>query len=47
MKSNCDSDIIFGFELIFSFKSKKANGMGRNYLKPGNINIVENVDVRT
>ena len=47
MKSHCDSDIIFGLELIFSLRSEKANGMMRNYLKLGNLNIETKVDLRS
>lgn len=47
MKSNCVSDIVFGFEWIFSLRSEKANGMMRNYLKPGNINTGTKVDLRS
>lgn len=48
MKSNCDSDISFGFELMFFFfKSEKSNGTVRNYLEPGNINVEANVGLRS
>lgn len=53
MKNNCDSDIsfyfffFFCFELIFAFKSEMANGRVRNYLKPGNTDMVAKVDAKS